>query len=166
MAYLLKAFLLFKECLKHEELGLQELNNTIKATRCFLQFQSKIPYDSLQKLALELSKFPSVEQLSRTLSNFNRSKKVQWTEDFTTIERKRRTILELVVIVAVVLSGLTFFPETARSTLLGILQSVGSAENIQIIVGLFLIVVTGYISSLIRPYALNPFEAKRFSEPS
>jgi len=166
IAYLLKAFLLFKECLKHEELELQELNNTIKATRCFLQFQSKIPYDRLQKLAIELKRYPSIEQLPRIFSTFNRSKKVQWTEDFTTIERKRRTILELVVIVAVVLSGLTFFPETARNTLLGILQSVGSAENIQIIVGFFLIAVTAYISSLIRPYALNPFEAKRFSEPS
>jgi len=166
MEYLLKAFLLFKDCLKHEELELQELNNAIRTTRCFLHFQTKIPFDNLQKLALELKEYPSIERLPKTLSTFNRSKQVQWTGKFTTIERKKRTILELVVIVAVVLSGLTFFPETARSTLLEILQSVGSVENMQIIMGFFLVFVTVYISSLIRPYALNPFEAKKLSDVS
>jgi len=163
IAYLLKAFLLLKDCLKHEELELQELNNTIKATRCFLQFQSEIPYDSLQMLAQELKRFPSMEHLPRALSTFNRDRKVQWTGSFTVTERTKRTFLELIVVIAAILSGLTFLPETTRSTLFEVLQSVGSAENIQVIMGFFLLVVTAYISSLIGTYYMNPLEAKRFT---
>ena len=162
IAYLLKAFLLLKDCLKHEELELKELNNAIKAARCFLQFQSKIPYEHLQMLALELKRFPSMEHLPRTLSTFNRNPKVKWTESFTETKRTKRKVLELIVVIATVLSGLTFLPETTRSTLLEILQSVGSAENIETAMGFFLFAVTVHISSLAATYYLTPFEARTF----
>ena len=163
IAYLLKAFLLLRDCLKHEELELQELNDAIKATRCFLQFKSEIPYDSLEMVAVELERFPSLEHLPRALSTFNRSTSVQWTGRFAVTQRTKRSVLELLVIVATVLSGLTFLPETTRSSLLEILQSAGSTQNIQIVMGFFLLIVTVYISMLVEPYKLSPFEAKRFT---
>lgn len=158
----MKAFLLLKDCLKHEKLELQELNNAIKSLKCFLQFQSKIPYDALQVLALALKRFPSMEHMTKALSTFNTNSKVKWTESFTESERIRKGVLELIIAIAAILSALTFLPETARSTLLEILRSVGSIENIQTIVGFFLLGVVVMISSLAATYHLTPFEARRF----
>lgn len=156
--YLLKALLLLKDYLEQEELEHEELNKTIIATRCSLQFQSDIPYDKLHKLASEVKKFPTLEHLPRVLSNFNRSKKVQWTEGFGIKQKRKRTALEVAVTIAAVLSGLTFLPETARNALFEILQSLGSSENVQVIMGGFLMVVTFHISSLTESYRLSPFE--------
>lgn len=162
--HLLKAFLMLKDCFKHEKLELQTLNNAIRTIRCLVQFESTVPYNSLQTLAMELKNFPSIEHLPRALSTFNRSKKIQWTKDFTTIETRKKNILELIVIIATILAGLTFLPETARSTLLEILQSAGSAENIQFLIGFFLLLVVGYISTLVETHYLSPIEAKKFAE--
>ena len=163
IAHLLKSLLLLKDCLKHEELELQELNNAMNATRCFLKFQSEIPYDKLEMLALELKRFPSMEHLPRALSTFNRSSKVRWTRSFTATERTKRTVLQLIVVIAAILSGLTFLPETTRTTLFEVLQSVGTAENIQAIMGFLLFFATAYILSLIKTYDLHPLEAKKFT---
>lgn len=160
--YLLKALLLLRDSLKHEELKLEPLNRIIKAARCLLKFESNIPYRSLQTLATELKLFPSVEQLPKAFSTFNIDSKVQWTDGFTMIDRTKRKITEWIIIIAAVLSGLTFLPETARDTLLEILQSTGSTENIQFITGFFLLVVIMYISSLIGTFYLSPLEAKEF----
>ena len=163
IASLLKASLLLRDCLKHEELELQELNDAIKAIKCFLQFKSNIPYDSLQKLTLQLKRFPSIEHLPTTLSTFNRSKKVQWTRKFTVTEKTKRKVQGLIVAIAAILSGLTFLPETTRTALFEILQSVGSTNNIQVIMGLFFLVVSAYILSLIGPYTLNLSEVRKFT---
>lgn len=163
IAFLLKAFLLLRDCLKYEELELQELNNAIKAIKCFRKFKSNIPYDSLQKLTVELERFPSIEHLPRALSAFNDSKEVQWTRKFTATEKTKIKVERLIVAIAAILSGLTFLPETTRSALFEILQSVGSADNIMVIMGFFLLFVSAYISSLTAPYALRPLEVKKFN---
>lgn len=161
--YLLQALLLLKENLKHRALKLQELNNAIKTARCYLQFQAEIPYDSLRMLASELKRFPSFEHLPRTLSIFSYEPKAQWTIKFTSVEETKKPILQWIIILATVLAGLaTFLPEIAKSTLLEILQSAGSAENIQIVIGLILLFVTSHISSLTRTYYLDPLEVRRF----
>ena len=161
--YLLKALLLLKDCLKYEELELQELNDTIKATKCLQIFQSEIPYDSLQMLALELKRYPSMEHLPQALSAFSRSSKVQWTSSFALTGRTKRTVVQLIVVIAAILSGLTFLPETTRRTLFEVLQSVGTRENMQVFMGVLLLVVIAYISSLTGAYYLNPFEVKKFT---
>ena len=165
--YLLKALLSLKDLLKHEKLELQELDDTIKASTCIQEFESEIPYDLFQEVAQELKRFPSVENLPKALLTFTRSRNIQWTNRFSLAKKTKRPVLEILVVVASVLSGLTFLPETTRQALLEILQSVGSADNVQIILGFFLLVVNFYVSSLIGDYLLNPFDVKdlAFSEP-
>jgi hypothetical protein len=160
--YLQTALLLLRDFLAYEELKLEELNNTLKAVRCFLRLESEIPYERLQIVALELTRFPSVERLPLVLSQFTRNPKVEWTGSLAVTEKTKRTTLEVVVVIATVLSGLTFLPETARNALLATLQSVGTLENIQIIIGGFLVIVTGYIISLIGAYYLDPLDAGKF----
>ena len=163
ITYLRKALLMLKNNFGHENLELEELNSTIKALKCFAEFESEIPYDSLQTLALELKRFPSIEHLPKVLSTLNESPKVRWTGRFTVLEKTRRKLLELIVVVAAVLSGLTFLPETIRNTLVEILQSVGSVENIQLIMGFVLVATMLYITSRIGTYDLNPFDMRKFT---
>ena len=162
IVYMQKALLLLKKLLKHEELEITELNNTMKATRCFLHFKCDTPYDALCKLALELKKFPLMEHLPEALSTFNKNLNVKWTEKLKETERSKRTALELIVVIAAVLSGLTFLPETTRNVLFEILRSVGSAENIQVAMGFLLVIAVAYILSLVGSYYLSPFGARDF----
>jgi hypothetical protein len=64
------------------------------------------------------------------------------------------------VAIAAILAALTFVPEDTRIFLFGILQSVGSTENIQIVIGFFFLVVASYIASRDARYHLNPLKAK------
>jgi len=166
IVYILKTFLLLRELLKREELEITELNNALKAAKCFLHFKCDAPYDALCMLALELKKFPSMEHLPRALSAFNENPNVKWTKSLKETERSKRTNLELIVVIAAVLSGLTFLPEATRNVLFEIMQSVGSAENIQVIMGFLLIIAVTYIMSLVGNYYLSPLEAKEFRPDS
>lgn len=160
--YLQTALLLLQDFLAYEELELYELKDTLKAVRCFLRLKSEIPYESLRTVALELARFPSVERLPLVLSQFTRNAKVEWTQGLTVTEKTKRTTLEVIVVIATVLSGLTFLPETARNVLLATLQTVGTPENIQTIFGGFLVIVTAYVISQIGAYYLDPLDAGRF----
>jgi len=82
MAFLLKSLYLLRDYLRDRMFKIRELDTTIKTLNCLLAFPSRIPYNKLKRLAEVINRYPSVEDLPDTLSNFNKSQEVKWTQNF------------------------------------------------------------------------------------
>jgi len=162
IAYLQRACHLLRRNLEYGNLELPELNTTIKIVRCLLSFRSEIPYDCLQMVASELKKTPNLECLPKTLSIFNESPHVRWTETFCEVKERKRRIQELIIIIIMLASAFaTILPENSKMVLIETLSSIGSVENIVFLAGFVLMVVTTHIVSLDESFHLGPLKTKK-----